>query len=298
MQHAERWALLAARPLSVLATLTRPAVVLLARATNAAIWVLGGDPTRGRAVVTEEEIRDLVAAGGMYSAAERRVITGSLEATHRTLRQVARPRPQIVAFAAHLPVAAAIRQLLDSGHVRAPVYRDRLDDADRVVSLLDLVGRTGTVAEHARAAVALPESMPLIEAVRALQRERQLMALVVSEYGGVEGLVTVEDLVEEVVGEIYDEYDPQVRDAVRHTDGSWTLAGRFPVHDLVDLDVELPAGDYVTLAGLVLQRLGRLPSEGDQLELEGWRITVLSVREHAIDQVRLDPLSPATNGPG
>ncbi|HSJ46962.1 MAG TPA: hemolysin family protein [Euzebyales bacterium] len=292
MQHVERWALLAARPLAALATVARPVVWLLGKATDVTIRVFGGDPRLGRKMVTDEEVRDLIAAGGLYSRAERQIITGALEAINRTLREVVRPRPQVLAVAEDLRVDAAIDRLRDAGHTRAPVYRERLDDADRVVSLLDLVGQSGTVADRARTAVALPEFLPLIDALRALQAARQTMALVVSEYGAIEGIVTVEDLVEEFVGEIHDEYDPDVRAAIRHPDGSITLAGHFPIHDLVDLDVDLPTGDYVTLAGLILDRLGRLPAVGDQLELEGWRITVLAVREYAIQQVRLDPRPP------
>lgn len=292
MQHVERWALLAAGPLAALATVTRPVVWLLGRATDATIRVFGGDPGRGRETVTDEEVRDLIATGGLYTRAERQVITGALEATNRTLRQVVRPRPQVLALAGDLPVDVAIDRLRDAGHTRAPVYRERLDDADRVVSLLDLVGRSGAVADRARTAVALPEFLPLIDALRALQAARQTLALVVSEHGAIEGIVTVEDLVEEFVGEIHDEYDPDVRAVTRHPDGSLTLAGNFPIHDLVDLDIDLPTGDYVTLAGLILDRLGRLPAAGDQLELAGWRITVLAVREYAIQQVRLDPRPP------
>lgn len=290
LQRAESWALLVARPLSALATVTRPVVWLLSHSTDLTVRLLGADPTRGREEVTEEEIRDLVAGGGLYTPAERQIITGALEATARTVRQVLRPRPMVLALHHDLPVDAALKRLVEAGHSRAPVFREALDDADRVVSLLDLVGRSGVVGEHARAAVVLPETVPLIDALRALQTERQSLALVVSEYGSVEGIVTVEDLVEELVGEIHDEFDRDVREAVRHPGGSVTVVGHFPVHDLVDLDVHLPSGDYVTLAGLIHKRLGRLPAAGEQLELQGWRITVLAVRGHAIQQVRLDPL--------
>jgi putative hemolysin len=195
----------------------------------------------------------------------------------------------VLALADDMPIDQAIERLREAGHSRAPVYREQLDDADRVVSLLDLVGRSGTVTEWARTAVALPESIPLINALRALQAARHSLALVVSEYGGIEGIVTIEDLVEEFVGEIHDEYDRDVRAAVRHADGSITVVGHFPVHDLVDLDVDLPTGDYVTVAGLILDQLGRLPPAGTELELGRWRITVLSVGDRTIRQVRLAP---------
>lgn len=289
MQRAERWALLAARPLSGLAAVARPVVWLLAKATDATVRLAGADPSRGREEVSAEEIRDLVASGGLYTRAERRVITGTLEATDRVLRQVLRPRTLVLFLAEDTPASSAIAQLVESGHTRAPVHRATIDDADRIVSLIDLVGDNGVVGDHARPALAVPETLPLIEALRQLQTERQSMALVVSEYGGLEGIVTVEDLVEEFVGEIHDEFDRDVRDAVRHSDGTLTVVGHFPVHDLTDLDVSLPEGDYVTVAGLIQERLGALPASGDEVTVAGWRLRVLAVRGRTIQQIRIEP---------
>jgi putative hemolysin len=295
MQRAERWALVAARPLSGLAALARPVIWLLGRSTDVAVRLMGADPAAAREVITQEEVRDMIATGGLYTRAERQVITGALEATDRTLRQVLRPRPLVVAIREETPIEEAARLLVESGHTRAPVYTEQLDDADRVISLLDLVHQRGVVSEHARTAVALPESMQLIDALRALQAARQSLALVVSEYGGLEGIVTVEDLVEELVGEIHDEYDRDVRSALHHPDGSVTVVGHFPVHDLVDLDIalELADADYVSVAGLVMDHLGRLPESGDQVELPGWRVTVLEVHGRAIQHVRFEPTEAA-----
>ena len=289
MQRAERWAMVAARPLTGLAAIARPAVWLLGRSTDLAVRLTGADPSRGREAITQEEIRDLIATGGLYSRSERQVITGTLEATGRVLRHVVRPRTIVVGLRADTTVAEALAVLVETGHTRAPVYTDTLDDADRVVSVLDLVGRSGTVADHARRAVALPEAVAVIDAIRALQEQRQPMALVVSEYGGMEGIVTIEDLVEEFVGEIHDEYDRDVRDAVRHDDGSVTVVGHFPVHDLVDVGVDLPTGDYVTVAGLIHDRLGALPEQGQRLEVGRWELTVVEVRGNAIERVHLVP---------
>jgi putative hemolysin len=294
MQRSERWALVVARPLSGLAALARPIVWLLGKSTDVTVRLLGADPTQGREAITEEEIRDLVATGGLYSREERRIITGALEATDRVLRQVLRPRPTLVAFSDELGATEAIQRLVEAGHSRAPVYAHELDDADRVVSVLDLVGKPGRVGEHARPALALPESVPLIEALRQMQAERQSMALVVDEYGGVEGIVTVEDLVEELVGEIHDEYDRDVREAVRHPDGSVAVVGHFPLHDLVDIGVELPEGDYVTVAGFVQDRLQRVAKAGDVLTVGDWELRVDSVGGRQIQQITF---TPRTHGP-
>lgn len=295
MQRSERWALLVARPLSRLAALARPIVWLLGTSTDMTVRLLGADPAQGREAITEEEIRDLVATGGLYSREERRIITGALEATDRVLRQVLRPRPAVLAFSDGLDAAEALDRLVQAGHSRAPIYEHDLDDADRVVSVLDLVGKAGTAGEHARPALALPESVPLIEALGQLQAQRQSMALVVDEYGGVEGIVTVEDLVEELVGEINDEYDRDVREAVRHPDGSVAVVGHFPIHDLVDVGVELPEGEYVTVAGFVQDQLQRIPRAGDLLTVGDWELRVDSIRGRQIQQVTF---SPRTRRPG
>jgi putative hemolysin len=282
MQRAEGWALMLGGPLATLARATSPFVWLLGHATDLVVRVAGADPSLGRTALTHEEIRDLIATGGLYDRDERRIIAGTLEATDRVVREVLRPRHLVVALRGDLPVEEGVRELVASGHSRAPVYRDRLDDADRVVTLIDLVTATGTVAGRARAARVLPDSMAVFDALRELQQARQSLAIVVDEYGGVVGIITVEDLVEELVGEIHDEADRDVREAVRNADGSVTLVGHFPVHDLVDVGVELeedvlPEGDFVTVAGLVNEHLGRLPDGGETFALGAWEFRVDAV---------------------
>ncbi len=289
MQRAEGWSLAVARPLSAIASAVRPVVWLLGRSTDLVVRLAGADPARGREEVTAEEIRDLVATGGIYTRQERRIITGALEATERVLRQVLRPRPTVVALRDDLTVAEAVRRLVEAGHTRAPAYREGIDDADRIVALLDLAEADGTVADHARPALALPDSVALVPALRQLQAERQTMALVVDEYGGFAGIVSVEDLVEELVGEIHDEYDRDVREVVHHADGSVTVVGHFPVHDLVDVGVDLPEGDYVTVAGLVQRQLQRLPVSGDRFVVAGWELAVDRVRQRAVERVTIRP---------
>lgn len=294
MQRAERWSLVVARPLVALARLARPVVWLLGASSDLLVRLLGADPRRSREEVTTEEIRDMVITAGLYSREERRIITGALEATDRILRQVLRPRPVVVRLADVLSADEAVRRLVEAGHSRAPVYADELDDADRVVSVLDLVGRAGTVADHARSALVMPETVPLVDALRALQAERQSMALVVDEYGGFEGIVTVEDLVEELVGEIHDEYDRDLREVVHLPDGGVRVVGHFPVHDLGDLGIDLPAGEYVTVSGLVQDQLQRIPETGDSVLVGDWRIHVELVRDRAVERLTIVPAGAAS----
>jgi putative hemolysin len=183
-------------------------------------------------------------------------------------------------------------------HGRAPVYRGDLDDVIGLVILQDLVGAEGRVADHVRRVLALPESMGVLDALRRLQAEREQLAIVINEYGGTEGIITVEDLLEELVGEIYDEFDPDSQSIQPQPDGSLVLPGSFPVHDLPDLGINLPEGDYATVAGLVLERLGRIPDQGETVDVDRWRLEVLEVDRNAITQVRLVPLPrPSEDGP-
>jgi putative hemolysin len=300
MQRAERWALMAARPVGLLARLAGPAIWLLARSTDVAVRLMGGDPRATGPPIPEEEVRDL--AGRIaFSPLQRQIIAGAFDIAERIVRDVLVPRPEVLAFQADTPAADARRQLRARGHSRAPVFTEDLDDADGVVHIRDLVDFEGRVGDVAAAALAVPETLSALEALRQLQLNRQSLALVVNEYGGTEGIVTVEDLVEELVGEIYDEADRDVEAAERQPDGSVIVPGSFPMHDLVDLGIDLPENDaYSTVAGLVLDRLGHLPKPGEAVAVDGWRIEVLAVDRRAIRRVRLHPEPPAgdSSAPG
>jgi putative hemolysin len=297
MQRAERWALATGGLLLSLARVSGPFVRLLGFATDLVVRLSGADPTQGRDALTQEEVRDLIATGGLYDPEERRIITGALEAADRVLYEVLRPRNSVVALRADLPAREGLQQLIASGHSRAPVFTERIDDADRFVGVMDLVDNEGAVGDRARPVLALPESLGLIDALRRLQSSRSSLAVVIDEYGGVAGIVTVEDLLEELVGEIHDEYDRDVRDVVRSDEGSLTLAGRFPLHDLVDVvpafPVELLEGlDAVTVAGLVTELLGRIPRAGDEVTLGGQRFRVVTMSGRTAGRVTVRAEAP------
>ena len=297
LQRSEGWARRAARPLRVVSIVTRPAVWLLSRSTDVLVRLAGADPSRQRAAVTEEEVRDMIAAGGVFRPDQRRILAEAIEIAGRRLSDVLVPRRDVVALPDDTPVPEALRVLVGTTHGRAPVYRGDLDDVLGLVTLQDLVGAEGRVAECVRPVVALPESMGVLDALRRLQAEREQLAIVLNEYGGTDGIVTVEDLLEELVGEIYDEFDPDSRDLQPEPDGSIALPGQFPVHDLPDLGVSLPEGPYATVAGLILKRLGRIPAEGDAVEVDRWRLEVLEMERRAIVQVRLVPLPADADQP-
>ncbi|ATE54154.1 hemolysin family protein [Actinosynnema pretiosum] len=292
MQYALRWALLVAKPLHLLSTVSRPVIWLLSTSTNAVVRVFGGKAETDAEEMSPEELRELVSAQRGLNSEQRMIINGALEIHERRLREVFVPRRDVVVLDAALDVPSARAELAASGHSRAPVARGgHLDDLVGVVHLRDLLSDTTPLTELVRAAVVFPDSLRVSDALRRFKTDHEQFALVVDEHGAVDGIVTLEDLLEEIVGEIYDETDRDVMAVRREDDGALVLPGSFPVHDLVDLGVELPGapeGDYTTVAGLLLTVLGHIPERaGERAEVSGWDLEVLAVERRAITSVRL-----------
>ena len=298
MQRAEGWALAVARPLDMLASVTRPAVWLLGKASDLVVRLAGGDPDAGREEVSSEEIRDMVAVQENFSAEQRTIISGAFEIADRTLREVFVPRRDVFTLPAVLRADEALRQLVEAGHSRAPVTGPLgLDDVLGVVHLRDLVDAAGPVIGAVFQPLYLPETLKVSDAMRQMRQQRGQFALVVDEHGSVGGIVTVEDLVEEVVGEIYDETDRDVRAVVHEEDGAMLLPGTFPLHDLPDIgvDIEPTEGGFTTVAGLVLSLLGHIPTEpGETVRFDGHTAEVAEVTGRAITAVRLRKLPAST----
>lgn len=298
LQRSEGWALVVGRPLEWLATAARPAVWLLSVTTNAVVRLLGGEPGASREEIDLRELRDMVTANQRISPDHQEVVVGALEVADRTLRQILIPRPDVMTLSADELVSEALSRLVDEGHTRAPIVAEGgLDATVGVVHLRDLVRARPDqlVGELGSDVMTLPESLPVLTAMNQMQERREQMALVIDEFGGADGIVTMEDLVEELVGEIYDEFDPQVRAVVRSEDGSLLVSGRFPVHDLVDIGVTVPPGEYTTVAGLVLDELGGIPERiGVSCEVGDWKLTVVSVRGRVPDRVRFERLDPGS----
>ncbi|MBG0567127.1 hemolysin family protein [Actinoplanes aureus] len=296
MQRAEGWAMLVARPLDVLATLSRPVNWLLGKSTDLVVRLTGGDPDAGREEVSTEEIRDMVAQQQDFTAEQRTIISGAFEIADRILREILVPRRDVLVLPADTPAPEALDRLVAGGHSRAPVTGPMgLDDVLGVVHLRDLIGADGPVNGYMFTPLFLPETLKVSDAMRQLRVQRQQFALVVDERGAIDGIVTMEDLVEEIVGEIYDETDRDVQSVIREDDGAMLLPGTFPIHDLPDIGVdieELDAGDYTTVAGLVLARLGHIPTEpGETVAIDGHTAEVVEITGRAITRLRLRPLA-------
>ncbi|BCL17816.1 hemolysin family protein [Micromonospora sagamiensis] len=302
MQRAERWGLRGAVVVDAVAWVARPAVWLLSVATDAVVRVVGGDPRARREEVSEEELREMLVSQRGLSAQQREILTGAFDIAGRTVRQVLVARRDVTVLPGGLSPGEGMRRLAEAGRSRAPVVGGGgLDDVVGVVHIRDLVGAgASTVAGRARPPLLLPGSVPVSEAMRRLRVERERLALVVDEWGGVDGIVTMEDLLEEVVGELYDETDRDVRAVVREPDGALLLPGDFPLHDLPDVGVAVGfavSGEYTTVAGLVLAGLGYVPrGVGETVCLPGLTVQVVRVVDRAVRQVRVRPAADGSSG--
>ena len=287
MSRAEGWALLAARPLRWLARGSRPAVWLLSRSTDALVRVAGVDPNAERDEVTNEELREMLLSRSELRA-QRHIFAATFDVGERVLRQIVVPRPSVTVIPPDAHVDDAIGQLRATGHSRAPLGVD-LDHVVGVVHLQDLAGADGPVESIRRPALHLPETLGVLDALREMQRRRQSLAVVVDEYGGGVGIVTTEDVLEEIVGEIYDEFDRDQQAVHVQEDGTIVVDGAFPVHDLHDLGLDAPATAATTVAGIVLEELGRIPTGGESVTAADLELTVVEVDGNAIRRIAVRP---------
>ncbi len=300
MQRAEGWAVLVAPAIDLISRLLRPVIWVLSVSIDAVVRAAGTDPAQAREELGVLELQQLIAAPGVVPESHQEVLLGAMEVTTRTVREVMVPRLDVVALSEDLPAAAALDELLAQGYSRAPVYAEGLDDADRTVSVVALARADGRVADHAVEASVLPESLPVLDALRQLQEAERRLAIVLSEHGGVEGVVTVEDLVEEIVGELRDEHDRDHPEVEHLPDGGVQLSGRFPLTDLADVGVEFDhaALEATSLGGVFAEVLGRLPRRGDRVTVQGFELEALGVRRRAVSEVVLRPAPGAGSDAG
>jgi len=300
---AEETARRIARPLHWFTILFQPAIVALNAASNG-ILRLGGikaDEATAEEGGSPEELKLLIAeslSGGQLDAGEAGMLTGVFHLHEQEARQVMTPFPAVVTVDTSEDVETALRRCVSSGHTRLVVTEDENPDrvkgivhVNSLVRQLMAEGPEASLEPLARDAPIVPETKPLDDLLADLQRERAALAVVVDEYGRTAGVVAVEDIVEEVVGEIEDETDPAGGAVRRLANGDWFVRGHVAVNDLVDYGVELPAESeaYNSVGGLVFAHLGRLPKRGDTVRADGYSIRVESVRENRVEAVRIRP---------
>jgi putative hemolysin len=299
LQRPEPIALLAAPVLDRISVLARPLVWLLSQSTNLVVRLLGGDPAAGRGVMTEEELRDLVAGNQALSDDERHIVREVFDAGKRQLREVLVPRTEVEFIAASTPLDRAAKAVAAAPYSRFPVYQESYDDIIGFVHVRDLLnpdlaGRVVPVGEVCRPVKQLPTSKRVLSALSEMRRDRAHMAIVVDEYGGTAGIVTLEDLVEELIGEITDEYDVEDPGPTQLRDGELEVDGLLNLDEFAEqTGVQLPEGPYETVAGYVLAELGELPGVGAEVEVHGHKLTVTELDGRRIARVRVGRVGQA-----
>ncbi|HEX2902193.1 MAG TPA: hemolysin family protein [Jatrophihabitans sp.] len=298
LQRPERAAMVFGPTLDRLATVARPVIWLLSACTNGVVRVLGGDPAAGRESISEDELRGLVAAHESLSSDERRLIDEVFAAGERSVSEVMLPRTEVVFLEANLSLSRAVKQAGDSPHSRYPVIGQSSDDVLGFVHIRDLLlnpngsdDRSQQVSSLTREIKVLPGSKKVLAALSEMRREGHHLAIVADEYGGTDGIVTLEDLIEEVIGDIRDEYDEAARATRRLTGGVVEVDGRCNLDEFEELTgLQLPDGPYETAAGFVVAQQGRLPSVGDQVVVGEHVVQVLEVEGHRAARLRVQPL--------
>ena len=300
LQRVEKVALFAAAPIDFIARLFRPFIVALSFSTNVIVRIFGIDPTAGKESISGEELRDLVAGHEELSEDERNLIDDVFEAGERELREVMLPRTEVNFLDASLPVADAVRRVVDQPHSRYPVIRGSADDVVGFVHIRDILdpdasNRGEYVSQMCRPVVAFPGSKVVLETLTEMRRDRHHLAIVQDEYGGTAGIVTMEDLVEELIGDIKDEYDVDAMPRQPKVLGQVVVDGLLNLEDFEDeTGVVLPDGPYETVAGFLVAALTRLPVVGDTVVEGDNEFRVVELDGRRISRVSVTSVQPAT----
>jgi CBS domain containing-hemolysin-like protein len=298
--HSESTAMRVARPLELFKRVFNPLIWLLNTASNAILRVVGVDSRAEFEDISSSEDLKLIIArsarGGRIDPGEAGMLSGVFHLHEQQARQVMTPIPAVVTVDMAETAEASLRKAVDSGHTRLVVTEDgntdRIKGIVHVNSLARKVmtqGPDASIESSVKDALIVPETKPLDDLLADLQRERASMAVVVDEYGRTAGIVTVEDIIEEVVGEIADETDPASAGVRRLANGDWWVRGHVPITDLADYGLDFPVDSeaYNSVGGFVFGELGRLPKRGDMVQANGYSLRVESVRENRVEAVRI-----------
>jgi putative hemolysin len=298
LQRPEATATLFSPALNRVAAICRPIIWLLSRSTDLLVRALGGDPAKGREAIGEEELRGLVAAHESLTTDERRLIDDVFAASERSVSEVMVSRTEVTFLEASMTVSRASKLAMQAPHSRYPVIDGSQDEVRGFVHIRDLLfdgaggDRVRCVGDLVREVKRVPGSKNVLAALSEMRREGHHLAIVVDEYGGTDGIVTLEDLIEEVIGDIRDEYDADVTGPRRLIDGAVEVDGRLNLDEFAEsTGLELPDGPYETAGGFVMAALGRLPAVGDEVSYDGFQLAVTAVDGHRAAAVRVTPPS-------
>ncbi|MEV4263156.1 hemolysin family protein [Kribbella sp. NPDC049584] len=303
LQRAETFALGLAPLVDKIASGARPVIWLLSKSTDLVVRALGGDPNANREVMTDEELRDLVSAHESLGEEERKIVDDVFEAGSRQLREVMLPRTEVDFLDGEMPAYKAVKFAAERPHSRYPVTNGSADDIVGFVHVRDLfdpavASRSVRVGDLARDVLMLPDTAKLLPTLTEMRRRSTHLAIVLDEYGGTAGIVTLEDLVEELIGDIKDEYDEEAAETTRLGGGDIVVDGLLNLDDFADATtIELPDGPYETVGGFLAARLGKVPSTGDEVRLDTHTMTVTEMDGRRVARVRLHRIKPEAEQP-
>ena len=281
---AEEIAMATAGIINVVANIFRPLIWLLSKSTDIVLRAFGIDPKEARSQISEEELLELVSGHAALSDEERDIVEEVFNASERQIHEVMVPRTEVDFMDVSLTVGKAIDLAVDKAHSRYPVIRGSSDEVIGFIHVRDLLDtslatRETKIIELVRSIIFLPGTKGILPALSEMRKQGQHVAIVLDEYGGTDGIVTLEDLVECLIGDIRDEYDEDETDiAIESRTGDFEVDGLISIEDLVEqTNLEVPDGPYETASGFVMHHLGRIPKEHDVVVVDGVRITVLSM---------------------
>lgn len=304
IRKAERMSLFIALPLYAFYKVTYPAIWLLNRAANGLLRLVRIAPvSEGELAQDEEELRLLLASthASRLPTEKRELLDNIFELSHRLARQIMVPRQDVVYLSTTRSLAENLRIARRSGHTRFPLCEGDLDHVVGLIHIKDLFRRERpltSLKDVAREIAFVPETLTLDRLLQRMRTERFHMAAVIDEYGGISGVVTLESVIEEIVGSIQDEFDVETPELTARGEGVWEVSGGMLVEDLEDaLGIELSERDEDTIGGVVLSELGRNPAEGDRVALGPVTIEVLEVQHNRVNTVRVTVPQPETVPP-
>lgn len=304
LADAERVSKTVAGPLMVFQKVARPLVALTSASANGLSRLLRIKNADERQSVSEEEIKYMVTDNDELLPDEKRMIHDILDLGDMTVHEIMQPRVDMILVEDTETVRQAVDRMRGTGYSRLPVFHEDIDRIVGIVHYKDLVGplmdgkENEPVADYAYEALFVPETKDLFPLLSEMQTNRQQMAIVVDEYGGTDGLITVEDIVEEIVGEIIDESDIENKFITPLSDGTWLVDGRFPVEDALKLGWPVTeSDDYETMAGWLMGMIDFVPQMGDEFEFGGYRFKIQAMRRRRISNIRVTREVGADNAP-
>lgn len=295
-QNAEKWSLAIINIIIFLSQVLLPIIKILGLLTNLLLKITG-NKTKQDPFITEDELKLLVNVGqeeGLIAESEREMINSIFEFDDTLVREIMTPRIDMIVTDVNETFANVVATAIDAGHSRIPVYEDTIDNIIGIIYAKDLLKNinkdfsTLEIRKLMRPAYYIPETKKVRDLLAELRQAKVHMAIVIDEYGGTAGLVTIEDVIEEIIGDIQDEFDIEEESIIMLSDGSIRADARASIYDINEaLDTDLPDDDYETISGLVFHLLGHIPKEGEELSLENVKIMVEKTLGRRVDKVRI-----------